>query len=98
MGKISASGHKKRSLAARPLLPIALLLAAAYLALPFLLIPVLVQCHPSRMLNRIMPIAYPFTRMASNNAYKRYWLEVLNRRYQEAAPGCPDRDSQIYAP
>ena len=67
----------------------------AYLAVPFLLLPPLTNCYPSRHAQSVIRMGYPFLRMASDNAYKDYWLEKLNEHIRQTDKTCPDRNTRI---
>ena len=69
-----------------------------YLAAPFVLLPQLARCHPSRHAQSVIRLGYPFLRFASDNVYKDYWLEKLNEHIRQADMTCPDRNTHIDSP
>ena len=69
-----------------------------HLVVPFLLLPPLTKCYPSRHAQSVIRMGYPFFRMASDNAYKDYWLEKLNEHIRQTDKTCPDRNTRIDSP
>ena len=75
------------------LVPVSILMTS--LATPFVLLPQLAKCYLSHRAQSMIRKGYPFLRMASDNAYKDYWLERLNEKIRQADRTCTDINTRI---
>lgn len=96
MGDTPGIKASMRRFAIRSALLVAMMVTV-YLALPFLLLTELAKCYPSRDAQLVIGAGYPFLRLASDNAYKKFWLAQLNVYARRGEKNCPDINTRIDA-